>query len=248
MYKDMVTRVQSGSLSTAVRDELIRLITTAVLKPGDRLNEVHLAEQLGVSRGPVREAARELEGLGLTISRPRQGFYVADYSDAEIIDIYEVGAWVGQAVVHDFMTYSDLAARREILADIATISRASTQAFSETLLAFRQRFVAQIHNRYLAEHALSLYRRYYIVAALIRAEDAAGRIARIIDTQQALWSAMAADDRALAERIMAEDAAYWIKDVPPRFHKSPSGDRPEGTQENPSKDRTNPVEAGQAGR
>ncbi len=223
MYKDVVAKVQSPSLSTAVRDELIRLITTAALKPGDRLNEVHLAEQLGVSRGPVREAARELEGLGLTISRPRQGFYVADYSDAEIVDIYEVGAWVGLAVVRDFMTYSAIGTRRAILAEIDGISRASTQAFSETLLAFRQHFVAFIHNRYLAEHALSLYRRYYIVAALIRAEDAAGRIARIIDTQRALWTAMAQDDLAAAERIAAEDAAYWIKDVPPRFPKSATG-------------------------
>ncbi|MGE6786514.1 GntR family transcriptional regulator, partial [Ensifer adhaerens] len=68
-----VSRVQATSLSQAVRDELVRLITNGTLKPGTRLNEVHLAESLGVSRGPVREAARELEGLGLTMSRPRQG-------------------------------------------------------------------------------------------------------------------------------------------------------------------------------
>ena len=88
MYEQIVTRLRSSNLSESVRDELIRLIVGGVLKPGDRLNEVHLAERLGVSRGPVREAARELEGNGLIVSKPRLGFYVADFTASEIVDAF----------------------------------------------------------------------------------------------------------------------------------------------------------------
>lgn len=217
MADDIIGRVRSKSLSEAVKDELIRLITSGSLKPGTRLNEVYLAEQLGVSRGPVREAARELEGLGLTISRPRLGFFVAEFSDAEIVEIYEVSPWINQALVYDFMTYSDAETCRAILLDIGNIRTNCVETFSESLLQFRQRMLRHVHNRYLAEHALSLYRRFYIVAALVRADDVANRIERIIDTQRRFWAALVDRDRNKAAEIMHADSQYWLEDIPPRF-------------------------------
>ena len=217
MYQGIMGRVKAPNLSETIRNELIRLITSGVLKPGTRLNEVHLAESLGVSRGPVREAARELEGLGLTTSRPRQGFYVTDYTDTEIIEIYELSPWIHQALIHDFIAYSDAETCTQILRDIDTIRCDTVAEFSESLLQFRQRMLAHVHNRYLAEHALGLFRRFFIVAALVRADDVEGRIARIINTSRALWQALAQRDEAEAIRIMQEDSAYWLRDVPPRF-------------------------------
>ncbi|MER9580736.1 GntR family transcriptional regulator [Mesorhizobium sp. M0276] len=216
MYKDVI-QLKSPNLSEMVRDELIRLITQGVLKPGTRLNEVHLAAKLGISRGPVREAARELEGLGLTTSRPRQGFYVADFTDAEIVELYEVSPWIHQALVYDFMTYSNAETCRAILRDVDRIQTGSIPAFSETLLQFRQRMLDHVHNRYLAEHALSLFRRFYIVAALVRAEDGARRMKRIIETQYFFWAALAEHDQIKAIEIMQADSRYWLQDIPPRF-------------------------------
>ena len=223
MFEDTAP-LRSASLAQGVRDELIRLITSGALKPGTRLNEVHLAERLGVSRGPVREAARELEGLGMTVSRPRLGFYVADYSDREIVEIYEVSLWIHQALVRDFMIWSDAEACRAILRDVDSISMADMQAFSDSLLAFRQRMLADVHNRYLAEHALSLYRRFYIIGAIVRAEDVAGRMTRIVSTLRAFWTALAERDGARAEEIMRADGEHWLADLPPRFMQRTKAD------------------------
>lgn len=206
-----------ASLSESVRDELIRLITSGTLRPGARLNEVHLSEQLGVSRGPVREALRELEGLGLTQSKPRLGFYVTELSDQEIVELYEVSPWVNQALIQDFMTYANTQICRGILQDVDSITPSGVLPFSESLLAFRQRMLGHVHNRYLAEVALSLYRRFFIVAALIDADDVAMRMSRIIDTQRRFWTAMEAGDAQTAETITKDDADYWLKDVVPRF-------------------------------
>ena len=60
------------------------------LKPGERLMEVELAEKMGVSRTPIREAIRKLELEGLVIMEVRKGAYVADVSVKETIDILEV--------------------------------------------------------------------------------------------------------------------------------------------------------------
>ncbi|WP_101773624.1 GntR family transcriptional regulator [Peptostreptococcus faecalis] len=77
-----------------LRDVVFENIRTAImegtLKPGERLMEIHMAEQLGVSRTPVREAIRKLELEGLVIMLPRKGAYVANISKRDLIDILEV--------------------------------------------------------------------------------------------------------------------------------------------------------------
>lgn len=65
------------TLREIVADEIREMITTGQLAPGERLFEDRLAEQLGVSRNPVREAIRALEGTGLVEVVPRRGAYVA---------------------------------------------------------------------------------------------------------------------------------------------------------------------------
>lgn len=212
-----------ASLPEVVRDELIQLITSGVLRPGSKLNELQLSEQLGVSRGPIREAMRELEGLGLTQSRPRVGFYVADLTNKEIQELYEVSPWINQALIFDFMTYSDTETCRAILREIDSIKTDGVLSFSQSLLAFRQGMLDRVHNRQLAEMALLLYRRFFIVAALVEADDVAERIERIIDTQRRFWSAMTDREVTVAETIMRDDAEYWLHDVAPKFAKCRPG-------------------------
>ncbi|WP_319825944.1 GntR family transcriptional regulator [Thalassovita sp.] len=212
-----IGKVKSKGLAETISEELVRLIASGGLKPGQRLNEVHLAESFGVSRGPVREAARELEGQGLIISRPRQGFYVADFTAQQIVDLYEVKRWIEHALIHDVLTYSEPEARKEVLADIDTIDTSEKVAFANSLFAFRQRWVARLHNRILAAHALSLYRQFHIVTALIDVTDSDARIERIVGTLRAFWTALVKDDGDAAKKIMQDDAEFWRQDVAPRF-------------------------------
>lgn len=212
-----VGKVESKGLSETISEELLRLIAQGLLKPGERLNEVHLAESFGVSRGPVREAARELEGQGLVVSRPRQGFYVSDFTADQIVDLYEVKRWIDPGLINDVLTYMDGETRLEVLADIDTIDPSEKVAFSTTLFAFRQRLVAKLHNRILAAHALSLYRQFHIVSALIDVPDPQARISRIVKTLRLFWTALADGDENKARQIMREDADFWRRDVAPRF-------------------------------
>lgn len=67
-------------------------ILSGSLKPGERLMEVQVAEKLGVSRTPIREAIRKLELEGLVVMIPRKGAYVADLSIKDITDALEIRA------------------------------------------------------------------------------------------------------------------------------------------------------------
>ncbi|MDF2569287.1 MAG: rspR 3 [Sporomusa sp.] len=77
-------------LREVVAETLREAIVNGVLKPGERLMEIQLAEELGVSRTPVREAIRKLELEGFVVMIPRRGTYVADLSIKDINEVFEI--------------------------------------------------------------------------------------------------------------------------------------------------------------
>ncbi len=77
-------------LRDVVFKTLRQAILTGELKPADRLMEIHLAEQLGVSRTPIREAIRKLELEGLVTVIPRRGAEVAKITEKNLRDVLEV--------------------------------------------------------------------------------------------------------------------------------------------------------------
>ncbi|WP_178552220.1 GntR family transcriptional regulator [Frisingicoccus sp.] len=79
-----------------LRDVVFYTLRQAILKgelePGERLMEMQLAEQLGVSRTPIREAIRKLELEGLVLMIPRRGAIVAKITEKDLKDVLEVRA------------------------------------------------------------------------------------------------------------------------------------------------------------
>src|SRR5262245_17860004 len=65
------------------------LILSNVLRAGQKLVDRDLADRLGVSRTPVREALGRLQMVGLVMSRPRRGYYVMDYSAQQVAELFE---------------------------------------------------------------------------------------------------------------------------------------------------------------
>ncbi|NLX63929.1 MAG: GntR family transcriptional regulator [Clostridiaceae bacterium] len=77
-------------LRDVIFETLRKAIISGDIKPGERLMEVSLANQMGVSRTPVREAIRRLEAEGLVTMTPRKGTHVAELSVKDIMDVLEV--------------------------------------------------------------------------------------------------------------------------------------------------------------
>jgi len=77
-------------LRDVVFQTLRKAILTGELKPGERLMEIHLADKLGVSRTPIREAIHKLELEGLVTMLPRRGAMVSQISESGLKDVLEV--------------------------------------------------------------------------------------------------------------------------------------------------------------
>jgi DNA-binding GntR family transcriptional regulator len=82
--------------ASGLRDEVVVAIERAVLvgsiAPGQRLVEAEIARQMGISKAPVREALRELERLGLVVSYPRRGTFVADITPTVASEAFSLRA------------------------------------------------------------------------------------------------------------------------------------------------------------
>jgi DNA-binding GntR family transcriptional regulator len=87
-----VSTVSRTVLREQVKDILLHRIVSGELKPGERLVETRIAQELGTSQAPVREALRDLELLRLVESEPFRGARVREFGDHELVEVYPVRA------------------------------------------------------------------------------------------------------------------------------------------------------------
>lgn len=90
MNLEHVARVEARTLKANVTDILRQLIIEGTLAPGTEFNQAQIAEQLGVSRGPIREALGRLAAEGLVTVRPRRGAVVSALTHEEFLQAYQV--------------------------------------------------------------------------------------------------------------------------------------------------------------
>jgi len=106
------------TLREVVSDEIRQMIIAGDLAPGERLFEDRLAEQLGVSRNPVREALRALEGTGLVEVVPRRGAYVSRFEPdraRQLLDLRSVLESYAAELAARNRTDDDLLAMRDCI-------------------------------------------------------------------------------------------------------------------------------------
>jgi DNA-binding GntR family transcriptional regulator len=112
---DVTVGQEHRTLREVVADEIRQMIASGQLQPGERLFEDRLAEQLGVSRNPVREALRALEGTGLVEVLPRRGAYVSRIDADRVRQLLElrsvIEAYAAETAAR-IRTDEDLAAMR----------------------------------------------------------------------------------------------------------------------------------------
>ncbi len=90
MVKPSFQPVDARTLRQSVTDAIRQAIFQGDLLPGAQINQVQIAEQLGVSRGPVREALGQLEEEGLIRNVPYKGTFVTEISEEYIRELYDV--------------------------------------------------------------------------------------------------------------------------------------------------------------
>lgn len=118
----MVNPVFAPVGTRTMQDEIVDLIRDATLRGdvdfGQHLPEQELAEQMHVSRIPIREAMRQLEQEGLVVRIPNRGCFVADFSEQDIVEIFTLRATLEMMALElatPNFTTDDIANLREII-------------------------------------------------------------------------------------------------------------------------------------
>jgi phosphonate utilization transcriptional regulator len=167
--------LQSNSLPTLVQRELERMILAGDLPAGAKLNEVTVAEMLGVSRGPVREAFRALEESGLVSLLKNRGVFVRQIALEEADEIYELRAvldeFAGRRVAQT-ITAADARGLRALVGRMdRAVVREDLDAYHAANLEFHDTLMALAGNGKLLKtyrrlvNELHLYRRAALAQA-----------------------------------------------------------------------------------
>ncbi len=83
-------KIEYNSLATQVYDLLWNRIVTQQVQPGEKLSDVQLSKDLGISRTPVREALYRLVQDGIVQNQSLRGFYLATFSSQDVTEIYDL--------------------------------------------------------------------------------------------------------------------------------------------------------------
>ena len=147
----------SDSLPDFVYGKLRSAIRNQELKPGDRLREVQLAERLGVSRTPVREALKRLEADGLTRVAPPRGFVVTELTHRRVMELYamrEILAGVSARFAAEQASPMEIQTLQELVAQQGTAKDATAAARLNDRL--REAITSAAHNEFLTRATNSL--------------------------------------------------------------------------------------------
>jgi phosphonate utilization transcriptional regulator len=154
-----IAMLQSNSLPMLVQRELERMILSGDLAIGAKLNEATIAQMLGVSRGPVREAFRALEESGLVRLTKNRGVFVRQVSVDEADEIYELRAALDEFAGRQVAQRATAAEVRDLRGWVERMDKAAARedvdAYYRANLQFHDRLVELAGNAKL----LATYRR-----------------------------------------------------------------------------------------
>lgn len=152
-----------------LRDVVFNTLRQAILKgelePGERLMEIQLAERLGVSRTPIREAIRKLELEGLVVMVPRKGAEVASISEKNLKDVLEVRRALEELAVQiacERMTEEKLGELKEVLKEFKrAVKSKDLTAITEVDVKFHDVIYLATDNQRLIQILYNLREQMY---------------------------------------------------------------------------------------
>ena len=186
-----------------IRNTIREAIFKGELRPGDRIIETYWAKEMGVSQGPVREAIRDLEALGLVETVPFKGSRVRSLTEKDIQDNYSVRICLESKSIRDainVLTDEQMNDLTEQLKGILTqmdecANRGDLREFTDCDTAFHRAIINATGNEVL----LKLWeqcnmRNWFVVSALTDADS----LKQLQSSHQILFSEICARDEMAA--------------------------------------------------
>jgi DNA-binding GntR family transcriptional regulator len=196
--------VSRPTLRDQIKDALLQRILQGTYAPGERIVEIRVAREFGVSQAPVREALRELEILRLIESEPFRGARVRNVRPEEIAETYPVRAALEEVAAR--AAAPELAGRVQPLADEIDGMRAAAASgdlhrFAAHDVGFHRHFVVASGNRTLIDMWETLHIDLRTRLTLIQRHD---DLLEVAERHVPVMEAFDAGDGMLAGRLVRE--------------------------------------------
>jgi len=200
----------------AVREAIV----SGRLRPGERIKEIPLAEELGFSRAPVRDALRLLERDGLVTLVPNRGAIVPELRAVDVLEVYALRASLGTFALHKLML--DPVPLAPLERELARLVRAAErQRAGEAIEADLAYQAAVVSSAGLPRVAGEFERLTWQVRMFLGALsiDVLATLPRVVGEVRALHEAIAARDVAAAGRLWREKFERWIRGLVGRLEE-----------------------------
>lgn len=201
----------------SLRDAVVKLIEEALLngelQPGNRIVEADLAQRAGISRGPVREAIRQLVGEGILVSYPSRGTFVTQWTPRAVEEAYTLRAVLERFAVEEAIKRITPDEIAQLQATVDEMERSAAENDIRALMRLDIRFHEQLYafsgHSLLQEVLAQLRRRLYCLMALdqgysVHRDETAGDHQRIVAALKTGDAAVAGE--AIAAHILAVGA------------------------------------------
>jgi len=197
-----------------VKEYLIRAILAGDLKPDERIVETRVAQELGISQGPVREALRDLDLFGFVVCEPFRGARVRRFSHADLVSIYPIRAALEGVAARLAAQRADapfIARLHALFANLQQIAMAGDrQTYMEADNAFHEAIIAQSGNDWLSRYWQSMN---FPLTTIVTVTLSTRSLPELADRHAPILAALAANDPEIAEaamRLHIEEVGGWV--------------------------------------
>ncbi|HZQ09263.1 MAG TPA: GntR family transcriptional regulator [Anaerolineae bacterium] len=206
MQTDPLQPVDIDTLRTRVTDSVRQAILQGVLLPGEQVNQVQIAAKLRTSRGPVREALRQLEEEGLVQSYPHKGTFVTEITPNSIEEVYSIRRVLETFAVRRMIEHGNEANVQQLREIVRDMERAVTAGDSTLLNELDFQFHAAICRG--AQHSLLMQLWKSIEVGVRRVvalrHGIYENLSEIVGNHPDLLAAIEAGDAPLASQLLDE--------------------------------------------
>ena len=197
-----------------VKEYLIQAILAGHLRPGERIVETQVAQELGISQGPVREALRDLDIFGFVTCEPFRGARVRELSHADLVSIYPVRAALEGVAAYAAAQRTDAAFAARLTSLFARLRQVAAEDDRAAFMAADN----ALHGA-VVEHSGNdwLYRFWgsmnFPMTTVISVSLSNRSLPELAERHTVLVAALIAGDAAVAEMAMRQHIAEigdWV--------------------------------------
>lgn len=167
-YAETLGLLKTNSLPSLVQEEIESMLRKGTFSPGEALRESMLANQLGVSRGPIREAFRSLEEKGLVTVEKNRGVFVRVISAKEADEIFEVRTALENLIVSRLSKTPEVLLKSNLPALLVKSKKLATKGDVAACHALNIEFHERLAELAGNETLLNTYRKLVNELALFR--------------------------------------------------------------------------------